>query len=993
MSAQEDTRAASGIVNTTLKQLVALFERFPGIDSAWLYGSRARGDYRHDSDIDLVVDAPSMTSRDFSGLLARVEELGLIYRLDISRWQDVAGEAFRVQVERDRKIFWAPFRGETSVADIGALELKDFQRESLEMLVEYVDELNRERAAADRIGALVAKEPDLAVDIPDFPKRAWEALDRRGRLPTRVHAVPYSSRFDGARRPVPNVCIKIPTGGGKTLIGAAAVSQLQSRYLRSHTGIVLWIVPNEAIYSQTKKALANRDHPYRQLLNVAGAGRVKILEKDSPISKLDVDSHLCIMLLMLQSAARQSKETLRFFRDRGSVHGFFPREDDIEGHWKILEAVPNLDVYASLGMSSAEASRTKGAIIKDSLGNVMRRLRPIVVIDEGHHSYTDNALKTIDGFNPAFILELSATPRAAKKPGEHGANILVDVRGSDLERAEMIKLPINVDVRPWPDWKNCLTASVTRLNELQTEATKLEGESGRYIRPILLIQVERTGADQTESGRIHANDAESYLLQIGFKREEIAQKTSEKNELAQPENIDLLSPACKIRAIITKQALQEGWDCPFAYVLCALAAGRNPGAMTQLLGRILRQPHVAKTGRLALDESYVYCHDAETATVVKSIKSSLEEEGMGDLLSMVKTTSGDTNSNANVKKIGRRKTLANTHIFLPRVTWREGGERRELSYDSDVLGSIDWEYIDAAMLAVDWAPDEKRRGEQQFQIGLDILERGTAPTEQATVRPDTAVDRVFISRAISDLVPNSWLAFAIINQVVRRLTEAGHDEIGIGASASLLIEQLRTDITRQRDALAESVFADKVKAGQIEFGLRADHSAYEIPFELEIELPARPNLLTRPDDGRPVEKSLFDPFFQPMVDNDFESDFACYLDGKTAVNWWHRNVAKSQYGLQGWKRNKVYPDFVFLKTENDGKPILVVMETKGAHLKNEDTDYKTRLLAKLTAAFSGEKLIQAGELELTDAMGGKVVCDLVFDENWKNSLNQAHFKT
>ena len=987
------TRALSGIAEPTLRSLVSLFDSTPGIDRVWIYGSRARGNFRNESDIDLIVDAPTMSQRDYSQFTYRLEALGLVYRIDVGRWQDVTGEEFRRFVERDRKVFWAPFRGETNVADIGALELKDFQRESLETLVEYVDELNRERVSADRVGALVAKEPDLAIDIPDFPKRAWEALERRGRLPTRVHSVPYSSRFDGAKRPVPNVCIKIPTGGGKTLIGAAAVSQLQSRYLRSHAGIVLWIVPNEAIYSQTRKALANRDHPYRQLLNVAGAGRVKILEKDSPISKLDVDSHLCVMLLMLQSAARQSKETLRFFRDRGSVHGFFPREDDIEGHWKILQAVPNLDVYASLGMSNAQAARTKGAIIKDSLGNVMRGLRPIVVIDEGHHSYTDNALKTIDGFNPSFVLELSATPRSAKKPGEHGANILVDVRGSDLEAAEMIKLPINVDVRPWPDWKNCLTASVAKLNELQSEAEKLEGETGRYIRPILLVQVERTGADQTESGLIHANDAESYLLQIGFKREEIAQKTSEKNELAQPENIELLSPACKIRAIITKQALQEGWDCPFAYVLCALAAGRNPGAMTQLIGRILRQPNVAKTGRPALDESYVYCHDAETAIVVKCIKSSLEEVGMGDLLSSVKTTGGDSSTNANTKKIGRRKPLETTRIFLPRVMWRDGAVRRELAYDSDVLGSIDWAQIDPAMLAVEWAPDTKRRGEQQFQIGLDILERGATPSGQVTVRPDTPVDRVFVSRAIGDLVPNTWLAFSIIVQVINRLTQSGQTESDIGGSVPLLIEQLRTDIARQRDVLAENVFAEKVKLGKIEFGLHADTSAYEIPLQLEIALPAKPRALIRGEDGRPVERSLFDPFYESMVDNEFESDFACYLDGKNAVSWWHRNVAKSQYGLQGWKRNKIYPDFVFLKTQNDGKPVLVVMETKGAHLKNEDTDYKKRLLAKLTAAFSGEKLIQAGELELTDAKGTKVICDLVFDENWKNSLNQAHFSS
>ncbi len=162
--------------------------------------------------------------------------------------------------------------------------------------------------------------------------------------------------------------------------------------IKRHTGLVLWVVPNEAIYRQTLKTLSDRDHPYRQILNVAGAGRVKILEKNSPLSRLDVDSHLCVMVLMLASAARQSKETLRFFRDRGNVLGFLPREDDIEAHWELLGAVPNLDAYGSPWQSAAQARAQKVSIVKSSLGNVMRLLRPMVVIDEGHHGYTENAL-------------------------------------------------------------------------------------------------------------------------------------------------------------------------------------------------------------------------------------------------------------------------------------------------------------------------------------------------------------------------------------------------------------------------------------------------------------------------------------------------------------------------------------------------------------------------------------------------------------------------
>ena len=989
--ADTSTSDRFGIAPSSAAKLRDLFDTTPDLERVWIYGSRARGDHRDESDIDLAVDAPDIAAADFSQLAGRLDDLGLIYRVDMLHLHSKLDQSFRSNIEHDRKVFWEPRRHAAEPGEMGTVELKDFQRAALTQLAIYVDELNKHAALADRkVNALRAAEIDVALNEIDFPLHAWNSLRDAGKLPAAGAKQDYSSRFDGALRAVPNVCLKLPTGGGKTLLATAAIARLQSSYYRRHTGLVLWIVPNEAIYRQTKKAISDRDHAYRQLLNVAGAGRVKILEKDSPISRKDVESHLCVMLLMLQSAARLSKETLRFFfRDRGNVHGFFPREDDQQGHFDLLRITPNYDVYAPHGASAEEAARSMGSIIKDSLGNVMRLARPMVVIDEGHHAYTENALKTIDGFNPSFVLELSATPRMAKKKGEHGANILVDVRGSDLERAEMIKLPINVDVRPWPDWKACLAASVAKLEELQREADRLRAETGRYMRPILLVQVERTGADQTESGLIHADHAEAYLLQLGFSKAQIAIKTSEKDELKQPENLELLSPACEVRAIITRQALQEGWDCPFAYVLCALAAGRNPAAVTQLVGRILRQPNVTRTWRAMLDESYVFCHDAQTGVVVKSIRDSLEAEGMGDIAGSVRTFGGNEENINKNKRLRRRSGMEGLRIFLPRVTWREGDSRRELAYESDVLSTLPWERLDAEKIALTWRPAQEAPHEQRMRIGLEILDRSGSVLPTDEVRGPVAVDRVFIARAIGDLVPNTWLAFDLVNQVVNHLLKAGLDEAKIAASSALLVEQLRADVVVQRDALAQEVFERQVQNGTIEFQLRADRFDYEIPNDLEIELPEKPVALL--NDGKLLEKSLFSPFYQAMVDNDFEGDFACYLDSQAALVWWHRNVARGHYGLQGWRRDKVYPDFVFLRTERNGKPVLVVMETKGAHLKNEDTDYKKKLLAKLTETYSSATFTRAGELELAGENGQRVVCDLVFDDNWKNELNSRYF--
>mgnify|MGYP002682023360 CR=1 FL=1 len=216
-----------------------------------------------------------------------------------------------------------------------------------------------------------------------------------------------------------------------------------------------------------------------------------------------------------ESAARKSKETLRFFRDRGSVLGFLPREDAIDAPWELLRQVPNLDAYAPWGMSAEQARAQKGSIVKSSLGNAMRLIRPMVVIDEGHHAYSDTALKTLDGFNPSLMLELSATPRVASARAS-GSNILVDVRGTALDEAEMIKLPIQVDIKRWNDWQSCLTTAAHRLDALQREADALHAECARYIRPILLVQVERTGRDMRDAGFIHADDAKAFLLQLSL---------------------------------------------------------------------------------------------------------------------------------------------------------------------------------------------------------------------------------------------------------------------------------------------------------------------------------------------------------------------------------------------------------------------------------------------------------------------------------------------
>jgi type III restriction enzyme len=267
----------------------------------------------------------------------------------------------------------------------------EYQARVLTRFDDYLTELSAQKAKADKIIAANAREtdPDLVHEVPQFPATTWRSLKETGRLPASRAGVPFSPRKDGIGRSVPNVVFKVPTGGGKTYLAVSALSRIFGRYLGRSSGFVLWIVPNEAIYAQTKRQLTERQHPYRQMLDVLSGNRVVLLEKTDKLDARDVEASLCVMLLMLQAANRQTKDTLKMFKDRGDVTGFFPDEGDQEAHRLMLEGTRNLDHYATSAQTGSF-----WPMVKDSLGNALRLIRPVVVMDEGHKAVSELAFET-----------------------------------------------------------------------------------------------------------------------------------------------------------------------------------------------------------------------------------------------------------------------------------------------------------------------------------------------------------------------------------------------------------------------------------------------------------------------------------------------------------------------------------------------------------------------------------------------------------------------
>ena len=242
----------------------------------------------------------------------------------------------------------------------------DYQERVFNKIDEHIEVLNAQR------NEIPSWDQPIGPGEPDFTRIAWENITG---LPFSRQSFGFSPRIDGCERPVPNAVIKVPTGGGKTWLAVSGITQIMRNYLLKSHGLVLWVVPSETIYSQTLKNLKNMEHPYRKKLEMEAAGSVKILEKDSPLNVLDLKSNLCIMLLMLASAAARedTQQRLRLFRDRENISGFIPNETEVEEHKKLVEKIPNLDKFGGHLYQ----------VVRNSLGNALRIARPIIVIDEG----------------------------------------------------------------------------------------------------------------------------------------------------------------------------------------------------------------------------------------------------------------------------------------------------------------------------------------------------------------------------------------------------------------------------------------------------------------------------------------------------------------------------------------------------------------------------------------------------------------------------------
>ena len=861
------------------------------------------------------------------------------------------------------------------------MELKEYQQQALETLDRYLEALKEAHLQLDKVAKILS--PDEVPDsLRNYPLQAWESLRKKSGLPgvpdkNGENYIPeYISREAASGEPIPHVCLKVPTGGGKTLLGVEAV-----RRLKIGTGFLLWIVPTRAIYSQTRDAFRDKDHPYRQILDRTSGDRVKLLEKDDRFTKQDVENHLCVMLLMLPSANREkNKEFLKIFRDSSGYDSFFPIEDDIRKHQALSEEYPDLET-ASIDepgqIRGMFAANPADRLIKQSLFNVLKLLQPTVILDEAHKAYGSQKVENnrefvaaVNRLNPRFVLELSATPQLGI------SNILVNIPGTALKEEEMIKIPIQLRNFPNSDWKWTLAKAKTERDKLEEAAKQFQHAENRYIRPIAVIRVDRTGKKQRDGVKVHAQDARDELIKLDVPEEHIKVKSSEQDELA---GIDLLSPFCPVRYIITKDALKEGWDCPFAYQLALLDNTTAQTAMTQLIGRVMRQPHARATNRPELDSCYIYCFNQEVGDAVDNVKKGLEAEGLTGLAEFV-----ECKTEERVKKsIPRRKKYREMDIFLPKVLHKRGRSWDMLNYERDILSAIDWSQLGA----VEPVCLDDKELLQEIRATIHLQDHDE-PEKIVVESTSQKLEISFFVRRLNDVIPNPWQAARIVKATLQTYREQGTDEDTLFANRLYLSEVLKNKLRTQIETLAETVFREKLDNNKIRFSLETDVALnFELKKIIEVNISKDAKRLTR-SDASPVQLNLFNPAYEAEFNN-LEKDFALYLDKKDTIQWWHRIAAKQGYFLQGWRRDRVYPDFIAcVQGDKKGQQRLLIFETKGQHLEgNSDTTYKQELIQTLETAY--KNATEYGTMEVTGPNDKPMSFRMLLEDTWRETVNEA----
>jgi type III restriction enzyme len=436
------------------------------------------------------------------------------------------------------------------------MELKNYQRESLDIIVAFCNTLRN----------------TIRNGLPHPVRDAFETICHRD-----YQEVSQLSPH------VPYICVRIPTGGGKTLLAAHAAGTIARQLGHSDYPLVLWVTPSTTIRDQTLNGLKTPRHSYHDAFRegVHGAAlEVMTVEEALYAGQSRYAGAAVVIVTTIQNYRKEDTEGRKIYRENGYL----------------------MDHFTNLPPEIQEQLQEPDGRIISSLANVLKLHHPVVIMDEAHNARTPISFDSLNRFEPMAVLELTATP-------QNDSNVLHAVSALQLKNEGMIKLP--VELESLNDWTDVLDETVQIQKKLEQKTTEFRQTAGRYIRPIVLLQAQ----PKSKTKETHTVDKvkEALIQHLKVPEEFICIATGDQDELT---GIELRNENCPVRYVITVEKLREGWDCPFAYILGSVGNVATETAVEQLLGRVLRMPDALPTGISELDRAYavVHCHDiAETA--------------------------------------------------------------------------------------------------------------------------------------------------------------------------------------------------------------------------------------------------------------------------------------------------------------------------------------------------------------------------------------------
>ena len=796
-------------------------------------------------------------------------------------------------------------------------------------------------------------------------------------------SAPFLGRYQNVIPGVPNLCFKVPTGGGKTFIACNAVRPIFDALPATKTKAVVWLVPSDAILTQTAKALKDTAHPYRQKIDVDFGGRVEVYTKQELLNGQNfnptaVTEQLSVMVLSYDSFRGRGKEGLKAYQENSNLAEFA----------KVL-GKPDSPIE--------KADET-------ALFQIINQLNPLVIVDESHHARSELSLEMLENFNPCFVLDLTATPKKE-------SNIISYVDAVQLKNEHMVKLPVIVYNRD--SQSEVLIDAIDLRNKLEEIAGAEYAKTGKYIRPIALFQAQPKGKEDATT----FEKLRDKLVDKGIPAEQIAIRTADVNEL---KNTDLMSPSCPIRYIITVNALKEGWDCPFAYILASLANKTSQVDVEQILGRILRLPHTSQHTQSALNMSYVLTSSNDFNNTVAHIVKGLNSAGFSDKdyrigepakpkvpeqtaeqitlpdpqgASEPESAEDDfawLDDKSIEEELERRREQAQTPETAPKAdTMLDAAAEVEKAYtdaiqqtsNDPVMDNLPWEVRDKVksfQVNPQFREDIETLQIPQFFLkieqslftdgSLELLDKemlaegftlkgkaydidfAAADDEirEIDVREqDGGLPKVFKMESAEQRYFKEWFNNLPPESRVRQCKDMMFNQLNKlnmvdAAELKAYINRIVDDMDKAQLAAMEKAplgYAAKIRA-KIETLLETH---YRETFDkwLETERVVCMPSFRLPTSIHPASntaiyaRSLYTAEDGDM--NKLEQKLIVELTALPNVRWWHRNIARQGFAINGFIKH--YPDILIMT--QSGK--LICAETKGEHLKNDDSREKIAL--------------------------------------------------